>query len=125
MLRKTAFMFVVLVLILGMSSAAFAQRSTVLRVVVIKTDNVPAYLQLLEKGKEIQRKIGLTPQIRVWRATLAGPDAGAIVVAIEYPSLAAYAEADAKMRADKDYQDWLKDLDKIRTIVSESLYKEL
>jgi len=117
-------MFVVLVLILGMSSAAFAQKSTVLRV-VIKTDNVPAYLQLLEKGKEIQRKIGLTPQLRVWRATLAGPDAGAIVVAIEYPSLAAYADADAKMRADKDYQEWLKDLDKIRTVVSESLYREL
>jgi len=124
-LRKTAFMFVVLVLILGMSSAAFAQKSTVLRVVVIKTDNVPAYLQMLEKGKEIQRKIGLTPQIRVWRATLAGPDAGAIVVAIEYPSLAAFADADARMRADKDYQDWLKDLDKIRTVVSESIYKEL
>ncbi|HKI11648.1 MAG TPA: hypothetical protein VKA02_05995 [Candidatus Acidoferrum sp.] len=118
-------MFVVLVLILGMSSAAFAQKSTVLRVVVIKTDNVPAYLQMLEKGKEIQRKIGLTPQIRVWRATLAGPDAGAIVVAIEYPSLAAFADADARMRADKDYQDWLKDLDKIRTVVSESIYKEL
>lgn len=125
MLRKTAFMFVVLVLILGMSSAAFAQKSTVLRVVVIKTDNVPAYLQMLEKGKEIQRKIGLTPQIRVWRATLAGPDAGAIVVAIEYPSLVAFADADARMRADKDYQDWLKDLDKIRTVVSESIYKEL
>ena len=124
MLRKTAFMFVVLVLILGMSSAAFAQKSTVLRV-VIKTDNVPAYLQLLEKGKEIQRKIGLTPQLRVWRATLAGPDAGAIVVAIEYPSLVAFADADARMRADKDYQDWLKDLDKIRTVVSESIYKEL
>jgi len=117
--------FVVLVLILGMSSAAFAQKSTVLRVVIIKTDNVPAYLQLLEKGKEIQKKLGYTPQLRVWRATLAGPNAGTIVVAIEYPSLAAYADADAKLRADKDYQDWLRDLDKIRTIVSESLYKEL
>lgn len=115
----------VLVLILGMSSAAFAQKSTVLRVVVIKTDNVPAYLQLLEKGKEIQKKLGYAPQLRVWRATLAGPDAGTIVVAIEYPSLAAYADADAKLRADKDYQDWLRDLDKIRTIVSESIYKEL
>jgi hypothetical protein len=124
-LRKTAFVLVVLVLILGMSSAAFAQKTSVLRVVVIKTDNVPAYLQMLEKGKEIQKKIGLTPQIRVWQATLAGPEAGAIVVGIEYPSLAAYADADAKMRADKDYQAWLKDLDKIRTIVSESLYKEL
>ncbi len=124
MLRKTAFVLVVLVLILGMSSAAFAQKTSVLRV-VIKTDNVPAYLQMLEKGKEIQKKIGLTPQIRVWQATLAGPEAGAIVVGIEYPSLAAYADADAKMRADKDYQAWLKDLDKIRTIVSESLYKEL
>ena len=60
MLRKTAFAFVVLTLMLGMSSAAFAQKTTVLRVVIIKTDDVSAYLQQLEKGKEIMKKLGIT-----------------------------------------------------------------
>jgi ABC-type sugar transport system substrate-binding protein len=124
-LRKTAFVFVVLTLMLGMSSAAFAQKATVARIVVVKTDNVAAYLQALENGKEIMKKIGITQQIRVWQATFAGPNAGSIVVAIEYPNIAAFADADAKTRADKDYQAWLKGLEKIRTILSDSLYKEL
>jgi hypothetical protein len=125
MLRKTAFVFVVLALMLGMSSAAFAQKTTVLRVVIIKTDDVSAYLQQLEKGKEIMKKLGITQQIRVWQATFAGPNAGSVAAAIEYPSMAAFADADAKTRADKDYQAWLKDTAKIRTIVSDSLYREL
>ena len=125
MLRKTAFAFVVLTLMLGMSSAGFAQKTTVLRVVVIKTDDVSAYLQQLEKGKEIMKKLGITQQIRVWQATFAGPNAGSVVAAIEYPSMAAFADADAKTHADKDYQGWLKDTGKLRTIVSDSLYREL
>jgi ABC-type sugar transport system substrate-binding protein len=125
MLRKTAFAFVVLTLMLGMSSAALAQKTTVLRVVIIKTDDVSAYLQQLEKGKEVMKKLGITQQIRVWQATFAGPNAGSVVAAIEYPSMAAFADADAKTRADKDYQAWLKDTAKIRTIVSDSLYREL
>jgi hypothetical protein len=124
-LRKTVFAFVVLTLILGMSSAAFAQKTTVLRVVVVKTDNVAAYLQELEKGKEIMKKIGITQQLRVWQATFAGPNAGSVVVGIEYPNMAALADAYAKTGADKDYQAWLKAMEKIRTIVSDSLYKEL
>ena len=125
MLRKTAFALVVLTLMLGMSSAAFAQKTTVLRVVIIKTDDVSAYLQQLEKGKEIMKKLGITQQIRVWQATFAGPNAGSVAAAIEYPSMAAFADADTKTRADKDYQAWLKDTAKIRTIVSDSLYREL
>jgi hypothetical protein len=125
MLRKTVFALVALTLMLGMSSAAFAQKTTVLRVVIIKTDDVSAYLQQLEKGKEIMKKLGITQQIRVWQATFAGPNAGSVAAAIEYPSMAAFADADTKTRADKDYQAWLKDTAKIRTIVSDSLYREL
>jgi ABC-type sugar transport system substrate-binding protein len=124
-LRKTAFVFAVLALMLAMSSSAFAQKTTVSRVVVVKTDNVAAYVQALESNKEILKKLGLPAQTRVWQATFAGPQAGTIVVVIEYPNLAALADADAKTRADKDYQAWLKSAEKIRTIVSDSIYKEL
>jgi hypothetical protein len=124
-LRKTTFVFVLLTLILGMSSSAFAQKATVLRVVVVKTDNVAAYVEALGKGTEIMKKLGVAGQTRVWRATFAGPNAGSVVVAIEYPNMAAFADADTKTHADKDYLAWLQSLDKIRTIVSDSLYKEL
>jgi ABC-type sugar transport system substrate-binding protein len=75
-LRKTAFALMVLTLLLGMSSAAFAQKTTVLRVVVVKTDSVAAYLQGLEQGKEVMKKIGLTQQLRVWQATFRRPECG-------------------------------------------------
>jgi len=125
MLRKISFAVVKLVLFLGMSSAAFAQKTTVVRVVVVKTDNPAAYAQALEAGKEIMKKAGVTAITRVYQASYAGPEAGAVVAAIEYPSITALAEAETKLRADKDYVAWIKSLDKIRTIVSDSIYREL
>ncbi len=125
MLRKISFALVTLVLFLGTSSAAFAQKTAVVRVVVVKTDNPAAYAQALEAGKEIMKKAGVTAITRVYQASYAGPEAGAVVAAIEFPSITALAEAETKLRADKDYVAWIKSLDKIRTIVSDSIYREL
>jgi hypothetical protein len=124
-LRKISFALVTIVLFLGMSTAAFAQKTTVVRVVVVKTDNPAAYAQAIEAGKEIMKKAGVSANTRVYQASYAGPDAGAVIAAIEYPSITALAEAEMKLRADKDYVAWLKGLDKIRTIVSDSVYREL
>ena len=126
MLRKITFAFVTLVLFLGISSAAFAQQKTaVIRVVIVKTDNPAAYVEALEKGKEIIKKAGISANIRVYQATYAGPEAGTVGAVIEYSNLQALAEADAKLRNDKDYVEWIKGLNKIRTIVSDSIYREL
>jgi hypothetical protein len=81
------------------SSAAFAQKTTVLRVVVVKTDNPAAYAQELEKGRQLMKSMGIPATIRVWQARFAGPEAGAVVASIEYPSMTAFAEADAKLNA--------------------------
>ena len=54
----------------------------------------------------------------------AGPEAGAIVSSIEYPSFDALADAYKKTNASPEYQAWVKDLEKIRKIVSDSLYTE-
>jgi hypothetical protein len=124
-LRKISFAFVTLVLFLGMSTAAFAQKTTVIRVVVVKTDNPAAYAQALEAGKELMKKAGVSANIHVYQARYAGPEAGAVVASIEYPSMVALAEAEAKLRGDKDYIAWIKGLEKIRTIVSDSIYREL
>jgi len=125
-LRKITFAFVTLVLFLGISSSAFAQQKTaVIRVVIVKTDNPAAYVEALEKGKEIIKKAGISANIRVYQATYAGPEAGTVGAVIEYSNLQALAEADAKLRNDKDYVEWIKGLNKIRTIVSDSIYREL
>ena len=124
MRRNAAIAAVILLLVCAASSAAFAQKATVLRVVVVKTDSPAAYAQELEKGKQIMKSLGIPANIRVFQARFAGPEAGAVVASIEYPSMAALAEADAKLNASPDYQAWIKGLDKIRKIVSDSLYTE-
>jgi len=128
MLRKSSSTLVALVVVvgmmLGMSQGAHAQKTTVLRVVRIQTDDVAAYLQGLERGKSLMKKMGLTNNIRVWRAQFAGPDAGSVVVAIEYPDMASFAAAEAKTSADLDYQEWLKSMLKVRKVVSDSIYRE-
>jgi len=124
-MKRTLFAVMSLAILLGLSSTASAQKTTVIRVVIVKTDNPAAYAQALEEGKAIMKKAGLSSTIHVYQATYAGPNAGAIAVSIEYPSMVALAEAETKLRADKEYGDWIKNLDKLRTIISDSIYSEL
>ena len=115
---------VILLLVCAASSAAFAQKATVLRVVVVKADDPADYAQEIEKGRQVMKSLGVQGQTRVWQARFAGPDAGMIVATIEYPNMAAFADAVAKTNASSEYQAWIKGLDKIRKIVSDSLYTE-
>jgi hypothetical protein len=124
MRRNAAMAVVALLFVCAASSAAFAQKATVVRVVAVKTDNPAAYAQEIEKGRQIMKGLGVQATTRVFQARFAGPEAGAVVVSIEYPSMDAFADAYKKTSASSDYQNWLKDLDKVRKIVSDSLYTE-
>jgi hypothetical protein len=124
MRKNAAMVAVVLLVVTALSSAACAQKATVLRVVVVKTDDPAAYAQELEKGKQVMKGLGVQAQTRVWQARFAGPDAGMVVATIEFPNMAAFADAQAKTNASSDYQTRIKGLDKIRKIVSDSLYTE-
>jgi hypothetical protein len=122
---KVVALLLVSALLVPVSATLSAAERVALRVVVVKTDNPDAYVKEIEKGKALLKRIGSGVQLRVWRAQFAGENAGAIVVAAEYPNLAALAKDYAAVSADAEYQAWLKGLDKIRTIVSDSLYEEL
>jgi hypothetical protein len=125
MKRKTVVLLFCLALILPMATTVFAADQVTLRVAVIKTDNADAYVKELAKGQALLKKLGSSAIIRVWRARFAGDNAGSIVVSVEYPSLMAMAKDEATVEANADYQTWIKGLDKLRTIVSDSLYNEL
>ncbi|MCI0407316.1 MAG: hypothetical protein L0191_01920, partial [Acidobacteria bacterium] len=114
-----------LALLLPASTRAMGDEATVLRVLVVETADVDAYLKEIERGRAIAKRLGSSSELRVWRARFAGPQAGAVVVSIEYPSLAALAEDEARLRADTEWRTWFAGLDKIRKIVSDSLYNEL
>ena len=115
---------VILLLVSAASSAAFAQKATVLRVVVVKTDDPAAYAQEIEKGRQVMKSLGIQGQTRVWQARFAGPEAGAVVVSIEYPNMAAFCDAVAKTNPRSENHARLKGLDKKRKILYDSHYTE-
>jgi hypothetical protein len=117
--------FAVAALLLVSSIFALDANATVLRVVTIQTDNVDAYVQELGRGQALIKKLGGSAIIRIWRARFAGPDAGAIVVSLEYPDMATFANDEKKVTETADYQAWLKGLAKLRKVLSDSLYDEL
>ncbi len=116
-------------ILLGAAAAlvcfAAAAEATVLRVVVVETTDAAAYVKELQRGQAMMKQAGLTGQIRAWRARFAGAEAGAVVVSVEYADMATYAAEDKKMAADPEISAWLKGLDKVRKIVSDSMYDEL
>ncbi len=124
MRRNSVVTFAILIVAFALSGTAFAQKGTVLRVIIVKTDNLPGYVQELDKGKTLLKSLGVQETLRVWQARFAGPEAGSVVVSIEFPSMAALVESDNKTNASSEYKEWLKGLDKIRKIVSDSLYTE-
>lgn len=114
-----------LALLLASVTLAVGAESAVMRIVVVETDNADAYVKEIERGAAIRKRLESPGEVRVWKAKLAGPNAGMVVVSIEYPSLSAYAKEDAKIAVDGEYQAWLKGLDKFRKVVSDSLFSEL
>lgn len=103
---------------------ASSAHATVQRVVVIQTSDIETYVMELQKGQEILRKMGSMQVLRVWRPRFGG-EAGTLVVAVEYPDLPAYAADEKKVAANPEFQAWIKQLAKMRKIVSDSLHDEL
>ena len=125
MKTKPTLMILALTLILATSTLVIAAEPTVLRVVVVKADDVNAYVQQLEQGRALLKRLGSAGTVRAWRARFAGPDTGTVVVSVEYPNMAAFAADEPKIAGSAEYQAWLKGLDKVRKVVSDSLYQEL
>src|SRR2546430_16634291 len=98
--RKIASFMVAAALAVAMSSAAFAASTQWARVVTVKTNNLSAYLAELDKGRAMLKRLGVSVQLRVWRAQYAGPEAGTLIVTQEYPSWGAFADGQAKNMAD-------------------------
>ena len=96
-----------------------------MRVVVVETDDVEGYVDQIDRGLDIMKRIGSTGEVRVMRATFAGPNTGTVVVTVEFDDIAAMAADTAKLAGSKEYQNWLKGLDDFRVIASDSLYTEI
>ena len=122
---KSKLMLFAVTFFLSISAPLLAQDAPVLRVIVVQSDDPGALVkEVLETGGAHLKRLESTGNLRVWRAKYAGREAGSIVVSIEYPSLTALAADDTKAAADPAIRAWIRDLDKRRKIVSDSLYSE-
>jgi hypothetical protein len=110
---------------LGLFTLVASAEATVLRVVVVEASDSTAYMGDLAKIRAALTRLGSKSTMRVWRARFAGPNAGAIIVSIEYPDMATFAAEDVKIQNDTEYQSLIKGLDRVRKIVSDSLYEEM
>jgi hypothetical protein len=66
-MRRNIALVVVLSVVFVLSNAALGQKATVLRVVVVKTDNPAAYIQEIKKGRQIMKSLGVQAETRVWQ----------------------------------------------------------
>jgi hypothetical protein len=110
--------------LIGSLSAA-ADEPTVLRVLLVQTADVPGYVHEVESLRALLKKANVADNIRVWQATYAGPDTGAIVVSIEYPNFAALAKANDALRTNPELAAQMAKINKIRKVLSDSLYNSV
>ena len=108
-----------------MASTPAIAADTVLRVVVIETDDVAGYVKQIEQGKAILKKAGSPGILRIWQASFAGPETGSVVVSLEYENLQTLASEMAKLADNAEFQTWFKGLGEIRKVLSDSIYREL
>ncbi len=74
----------------------------------IATTGTPdAFFAEAGKTREIFKRLGIDAERRYLQATLAGSDAGAVVLLIEYPNLAALAASAQKLQNDDEWQAYI------------------
>ena len=110
---------------MALSFSAVADDTSTLRVIRVQTDDVGAYIAQLSEGKKLIKAVDGKFNLRAWQATFAGDSTGAVIVAVEYPgSFGEFATAWDKVTADSAVRSWLGGLSGLRTLVSDSLYRE-
>ena len=110
---------------MSLSITAFADEGSTLRVVQVQTDDVGAYIAKLQEGKALIKAADGKFSIRAWQATFAGDSTGTVIVGVAYPgSFGEFAVAWEKLVSDPAIATWLGGLSGLRTVVSDSLYKE-
>ena len=121
---RSTLVLALVVVTLGLAAPAEA---TTLRVITVEVEasKLDSYVAAVKKIRGHMTRLELPGTMRIWQATSAGSSTGALVVAVEYPTLASWADATVKTNADPEIQKLIANLPGIRKILSDSLYEEL
>jgi hypothetical protein len=125
-LRRTVAVLLGMVLGLGFSLSASAQDAVIASVGVrVNPGQMDKYISQVKKLQGMMERLGAGSNVEAWQVTAGGPATGTTFVALEYPSLVAYAESSAKTEGDAEFQKLISSLDALRTIESVSLYRQV
>jgi hypothetical protein len=108
------------------AAPAASQEGAALQVVAVQVKGDGSdYIAKLKGGMPLMMKHGASA-VRVFRATVAGPNSGTLFVSVEYPNMEAWAKGSAKMAADPAWQKLIKDLEATgRVLTSNSLLQDV
>ena len=120
-LRRTLFAAAFGAVLLGLSTAGYAQ--AVLQSVTVRVEpgQMTTYLERVAALQGVLDRADAGGRVAVWNADFAGSNAGTTLVGVSFPSLAAYAESTTKTNADPEWQQIMTGLGDIRTVVSTAL----
>ncbi len=125
-LRQTVTVLLGMSLGIGLSLSASAQDAALSGVAVrVNPGKMDEYLSRVKKLQGVMDRLDVKASIEAWQVTAGGPATGTTFVALEYPSLVAYAESTTKTQGDSEFQKLIAGLDGLRTIQSSSLYRQI
>ena len=125
-LRGTLAVLLGMVLGLGVSLSAAAQDAVLSSVGVrVNPGQMDKYMSQVKKLQGAMKRLEAGSNVEAWQVTAGGPATGTTFVALEYPSLVAYAESTAKTQGDAEFQKLISGLDELRSVQSSSLYRQV
>jgi hypothetical protein len=124
--RRSVCVLLAMALVLGFAASASAQGSVLSGVAVrVNPGQLDDYLSRVKDLQGVMDRLESGATIEAWQVTAGGPATGTTLVALEYPSLVAFAESTTKTQADAEFQKLIGSLAKLRTVQSSSLYRQI
>lgn len=107
--------------------AAAAHHEMVVQVVTVDVEpgKLETYRGEVKKLISVMKRLGSSGTVRMWNAAVAGPDTGNVLVGLEYPNAAAWAADSTQLAGDSEWQKIVSGLDELRTVVSNSVWREV
>lgn len=73
--------------------------------------DLPKFLGFMKRIEGVNRRLQLGAELRVFRATFAGPKTGEVYVYWELPTFVRFAEVETKLHDDAEYRKILAEMD--------------
>jgi hypothetical protein len=91
----------------------------------VKPGKLEDYRKRVSEAQGIVERLGISMRLRMWRATIAGQNTGAVVIGFEYSDLNTFVSDRTKMQADAGWRRFIASLDALRTLGGTTLYQEI